>query len=143
MKKFFQKVEAFFKKAFGSSKWEKTASTTLSIVTPLITTLLALTAGPVVAAAVGGVLTTVQKDFAAAAVILDDMDQAGASAVGTPAQVVAILNSAKTNLSSILSIAEVKNSGKIADVTTTVNTIIAEIDAIIEAAPAKPAPPAA
>jgi hypothetical protein len=134
MKKFFAKVEAFFKKAFGSSKWEKTASTTLMIVTPLITTLLTLVAGAPVAALVGGVLATAQKDLAAAVVIIDDMDTAGTTASGT-AQVVALLNAVKTNLTSILSIAEVKNSTKVADITAGVNTIVEEIDAILEAAP--------
>lgn len=135
MKKFFQKVESFFKKIFGSSKWEKTASTVLTIVTPLLTTLLTLTAGPAVAVAVGGILATAQKDLAAAAVLLDDIDQAGTSATATPQQVVNILNAVKGNLTSILSIAEVKNSGKQAEITTTVNTIVAEIDAIVGAAP--------
>jgi hypothetical protein len=135
MKKFFSKVEAFFKKVFGSSKWEKTASTTLMIVTPLLTTLLTLVAGAPVANLVGGILSTAQKDLAAAAVVLDDMDATGSTASGT-AQVVNILNGVKTNLSSILSIAEIKNSTKVADITSAVNMVTDEIDAILAAAPA-------
>jgi hypothetical protein len=136
MKKFFAKVESFFKKAFGSSKWEKTASTVLTIVTPLLTTLLALTAGPSVAAAVGGVISQVQKNLAAASVLIDDLDAAGASATHTPQQVVAILGAARSDLSSILQLAEVKNSGKQAEITQVVNTIVDELDAIVAAAPA-------
>src|SRR5579871_3713854 len=101
MKKFFSKVEAFFKKAFGSSKWEKTASTTLTIVTPMVVGLLTVTVGPAAAAAVAGVLSTVQKDLAAAAVLIDAMDEAGTSATGVT-QVVNILGSVKSNIGSIL-----------------------------------------
>ena len=134
MKKFFAKVEAFFKKAFGSSKWEKTASTTLTIIIPMITVLLTVTVGPAAAAAVSGVLSTLQKDLSAAAVVIDAMDEAGTSATGV-AQVVNILNAAKANLSSVLQIAEVKNSGKVAEITTTVNTLVDEFDAILAAVP--------
>jgi hypothetical protein len=134
MKKFFSKVEAFFKKAFGSSKWEKTASTTLTIVTPMVVGLLTVTVGPAAAAAVAGVLSTVQKDLAAAAVLIDAMDEAGTSATGVT-QVVNILGSVKSNLGSILQIAEIKNSGKVSEITTVVNTLVDELDAIVAAAP--------
>jgi hypothetical protein len=134
---FFSRVEGFFKKVFGSSKWEKTASTTIAIIAPLLETVLTLTAGAPAAALVAAVVATVQKDLAATAVLIDDVDAGGASVATGPQQIANLLNGIKANLGGLLSVAEVKNSAKIAEITTAVTTVTAEVDAILAAIPAK------
>lgn len=130
---FFKKVEAFFKKVFTSTKWETTASSTLLIVGPLLQTVITLLAGAPAGSAVGGILADIQTDLGAAKAFIDDANLTGATS--SRAAAVNLLNSVKTNLPQLLAAAEVKNSGKQAEITSIVNTITGELGEILSAAP--------
>jgi hypothetical protein len=136
---FFHSVGAAFKKLFGSSTWERTAASTITYVAPLLETIVQLAAGSAAEQAVAKVIATVQSDLATVAAVVDG------TASGTPhgtAVVVSALGSIKTNLSGLLSLAEVKNSGKVSQITTAVNLIVGEADAMLGAMPgASSAPP--
>ena len=138
MKKFWERVEAAFKKLFGSTTWEKTASAVLSYVAPLLETLVGLTAGGPAETLVAGVVSTVQKDLATIEAVVGD-------ATATPpanelAAATEALTSIKTNLGSILTAAEVTNSAEASKITAVVNTIIGEIEAMLANVPSSAAP---
>jgi hypothetical protein len=133
MKKFWDKVEAAFKKLFGSTKWEQTASSVVTYVAPLLETLVALTAGGPAAAIVTGIVNTVQADLATVAAVVN-----GATAtppVNELAAVMQALASIQTNLPALLTAAEVKNSTNASKITAVVNTIIGEVEAIADNIP--------
>jgi len=134
MKKFWERVEAAYKKMFGSTSWEKTASSVLTYVAPVAETLVALTAGGPAATLVAGVVAAVQNDLATVSAVVSD-------ATATPpanelAAATNALNSIKSNLSSLLNAADVKNSAKATEVTAAVNTVIGEVEAMLQAIPA-------
>lgn len=131
---FFKKIEAFFKKVFTSTKWETTASSALLVVGPLLQTVITLLAGAPAGSAVGTILADVQTDLGAAKAFIDDANLTGATS--SRAAAVNLLNSVKTNLPQLLAAAEVKNSGKTAEITSIVNTITGELGEILSAAPA-------
>jgi hypothetical protein len=133
MKKFWYKVEDAFKKLFGSTTWEKTASSVLTYLAPLLETLVALTAGGPAAALATGIVDTLQSDLATVAAVVN-----GANA--TPpanelAAVIQALESIETKLAALLTAAEIKNSTNAAKITAVVNTIVGEVEAILENIP--------
>lgn len=142
---FFHKVGSAFKKLFGSSTWEKTASSTITFVAPLLETIVGYVAGSGAENTVKGIIGTVQSDLATIAAVVDGGQ---VDAHGT-AVVVSALNSVRANMSGLLNLAEVKNSDKQAAITTAVNLVVGEVDAMLGALPAAqavntvaPAPPA-
>jgi hypothetical protein len=129
MKKFFERVEAAFKKLFGSTTWEKTASATITYVAPLLETIVQLTAGSAAETVTAGVVATVQSDLATLSAVVD-----GATATPPANELAAAteaLTSIQTNFGSLLAAAEVKNSGKVTEITAVANTIIGEVEAIL------------
>jgi hypothetical protein len=133
VKKFWHRVEAAFKKLFGSSKWEKTTSAVISYIAPLLETLVALTAGGPAAALVTNIVSIAQTDLATLAAVVD-----GATATPAANEVSAAinaLNSIKTNLAALLTAADVKNAATSLQVTATVNAIIGEVEAILANVP--------
>jgi hypothetical protein len=116
------------KKMFGSTTWEKTASSTLLYIAPLIETISGLAAGGPAETIVTAVINKVQAALGTLSVVIS-----GAATTPTAsdmAAAVAALNSIKTNLSSLLQVAEVKSAPKSAEITEAVNTVIGEVDAI-------------
>lgn len=133
MKKFWHKAEAVLKELFGSSSWEKTASATLTYIGPALQLLLTLAAGPQVAAIVGGVIAKAQAGLATIGAVVN-----GATSTPAPnavAAAVAAANSIRANLTGLLSVAEIKNSTRSAEITAVVNEIVGELDEFVSNAP--------
>jgi hypothetical protein len=135
---FFSHVGSFFKKLFGSeASLARTATVSIAVIAPLLETALAVTVGEPAAAAVQAGVTIIQNDLAAASATI--------SQAGPNPTAISFLNSAKTNMQQLLTAAEIKDPQKLATFTTTGQTIISELEAIIEVftpAPAAPAAPA-
>lgn len=130
---FFHKVEAALKKIFGSTTWEKSVSSTLTYVGPLLELLVGLAAGGPAAALVTGIVNTTQADLGTVAAVVN-----GATATPAASELAAAtsaLNSIKANLPQLLTASEVKNSTKATEITATATTIIGEIEAIMENIP--------
>lgn len=71
IKTFFEKLWYFLKaEAPSAANWEQAASTALKVASPLLDTLLTLTAGEAVESKVAGIVAQVQKDMAGAAGLL-------------------------------------------------------------------------
>jgi hypothetical protein len=131
---FWHKVEAALKKIFGSSTWEQTAISVLTYAGPILQTVVALAAGGPAEALVAAAIATAKSDLGVAAAIVN-----GVTSTPAPNEValfVNSMNSIKSNLTGLLTAAEVKNSGKQAEITSAVNLIVDEIDACVAHAPA-------
>ena len=126
VKTFFEHVWAALKDHFGdAAKVEQAASIGLGVLAPLLNTLLTLTAGETIASKVAGVVATVQTELANAAALLS-----GAEA-GDPSHTLdGFLSDVQTNLGTLLTDADVKNSTKATEITGVVNTLIGEVEAI-------------
>ena len=139
MKTLFSHIKHFFEKLFGSTNWERVAINTLAVVGPLLSTLVALTAGAPAAALVSKIVATAQADLQTVAGLVTSV-QSG-TATGTAAQLQNLLAGVKANLSSLLTAADIKDVDTQAKVSAIVNTVIEEIDAILGELPtAAPAP---
>jgi hypothetical protein len=140
VKKFWNKVESAFKKLFGSTNWEKTASAVITYVAPLLELLVGLAAGGPAETLVAGIVNTVQADLATVAAVVN-----GATATPPANELAAVtnaLNSVKANLPALLTAVEVKNSAKSTEIASTANTIIGEVEAILANMPTAAATPA-
>ena len=146
---FFSSVKSFFHKLFGSlPSWEKSASSTLTLLAPLTEEIVALAAGEPAAAQVQSVIGEVQKDMATVAAVTSGA--AGAPSATSYQTATTALNSIKSNLSGLLSAGHIKNADTLSKVTGIVNTVVGEVEAILSeipaptsAAPPAPAAPAA
>jgi hypothetical protein len=140
IKTFFDKIWDFLKaEAPSAQNWEQAASTALKVASPLLDTLLTLTAGEAVESKVAGIVAQVQQDMSGAAGLLS-------GAGGTKATLTSFLTSIQTNLGTLLTDADVKNATKFTEIESTANTIIGEIEAVASSMPSDytpPAPPAA
>lgn len=118
------------------STWEKKASSTITFVAPLLETIVGLVAGSGLEKTVAGIIGTVQSDLATIAAVVDggQIDAHGTAVVASA------LNSVKANLSGLLQVAQIKNSDKQAAIMSTVNLIVGEVDAMLDALPAAPPP---
>ena len=143
MKTLFSHIKTFLEKVFGSTNWERVAVNTLAVVGPLLTTLVTLTAGAPAGALVSKIISIVQADLQTAATLITSV-QSG-TATGAAAQLQNLLAGVKTNLTSLLTAADIKDADTQAKVSAIVNTVIEEIDAILAEMPtsAASAPPAA
>ena len=123
---FFAHLKAWFDEHLGSIQSdEKTAATALAVCVPLLNTLITLTAGAPIAAKVSAVATTVQTKLNNAIALLN-----GAEA-GDPSHTVdGFLAEVQTNLGSLLDDVDVKNSTKATQISSVVNTLIGEVEAI-------------
>jgi hypothetical protein len=129
-KSFFDKIGDFFKDIFDNkATWEKTASTALAVVGPLLDTVVGLTAGSAAATAVSNVITQVQKDLQAALALLSS-DTGGTA----KQQVTQLISGVQSQLATLLADADVKNSAEAAKITSAVNLISGELQAILDAA---------
>ena len=124
----FAKIKAFFKKFFGDEPaWSKVALNTLTVVAPLVETVLALVQ-PEFVAPVTSVLNTVKTDLATAAALID-VGQANPTLTG-------ILQSVQTNIASIESLAGIKDAATQQKFAAIVTTITDEVGAILQSIPA-------
>jgi hypothetical protein len=135
MKSFFHSALAFFKKVFTSTDWTHGAQVAITVAAPLAETVASLAAGPAAGAEVANIINTVKTDFGVVTVTLGQIQTA-------PGNVSAItllkntLASIKTNLQSLLTVADIKDPATLQTVTLTVNTIVGEVDAVLESVPA-------
>jgi hypothetical protein len=127
--KIFSSIEAWFKKVFTNApSWDKIASATLTVVAPLVETVVALTAGEPASAAIAVIVGKIQSDLGAATALIE-------SATASPT-LTTILNAVKANLSALLVAGQISDPKTVAEVTSIVNTVIAEIEAISSVVPA-------
>lgn len=128
---FFEHIGDFLKDHLGSAaSFEQTAATTLTVVAPLLNSLLALTAGEKYATKVSAVVAQVQTSLSNTAALLN-----GAEAGDATHSVAGFLTEAQTALPTLLADADVKNSTKVAQIEGIVNTVLGEIGAIAAAIP--------
>ena len=128
-KTFFEKVGAELEKLFGAgSKIEQQIQAVVTYVAPIVSGIISF-ADPAIAPLVNKVIAIVQADLATLSTVAQDTTiTAGSTAAATA---VSVLTSIKTNLSGLLQMAEVKNSAKISQITSAVNTVVAEVQAIL------------
>ena len=127
IKLFFEHLGDFFGK---TSNFEKKAALTISVITPLLQSLIGFAAGTPAAAKVSGVVTQVTNDLNDTAAILNGAQTTG----GVTLQ--SLLSSVQTNLATLLTDADVKNSTNAEKITAGVNTVLGEVSAIVAAIPA-------
>ena len=141
VKTFVEKVEAEARKLFGSTTWENTLSSGISYTAPFLEILVGLAAGEPAEALVAAAVSTAQADLATIKALVS-----GARVpAGSPALTVvrAALNSLQSNLGSLLGAVEVKNSKTSSEITSAVNLIVGEANALLARAPSATAAPAA
>ena len=131
---FFDKIGRFFKKVFSTTSWEQTASATITVVAPLLETVVALVAGAPAEALVANVVSEIQSDLAASTVLIQDA-ALGNGTTSTKTAIQSILTAVQTNLKSLENMAEIKDAATQAKVTAAVSAIGAEITAILTAIP--------
>ena len=125
----FSGIGGFFKRLFGSEQnWEKAATITLAVATPLVGTLLTLTAGPAASAAVLSIITQIQNDLKS---VNDVIVTAGPAPTAET-----YLNSILVNLKELEASADVKDATHQQAVTLITTTLISEIEAVIAELPA-------
>jgi len=134
MGKFFKSIGGFFAKLFSHApSWSQTASTTLTLATPMLNTFLQLTAGQDVANETVNVIGEIKSDLAAVATWLSQShDSADPSVI---AQIRATLTAVNTNLAALLQAGHIKNPDTLSKVTIAVNAFTGEISAILDVLP--------
>ncbi len=123
----FKKIISFFVNIFGSTTWEQEASNSISLVAPLIETIVTLTAGESNSATVANVIKEVQTDLTDIVSFING--------TGPNVNVTSVLNSIISNLDSLLAAGHIKNAVTLTKVTSIVTTIINEIEAILKIIP--------
>lgn len=133
---FFEKIGSALKKLFTNTTFEQQISSTIKYVAPLVETILTFTVGQPAEQVVAGIISEVQTDLATAYATV----QGATVAAGSPvtAVIAAAFASVKANLASLLADAEVKNSTKVADITSAVNLIDGEVTALLSNLPTSP-----
>lgn len=131
----FSAIGGFFKNLFGKEQnWEKVASVTLAVASPLVGTILTLTAGPAASAGVLAIIGQIQNDMKA---VNDVIVTAG------PAPTAAsYLNSILANLKELETSADIKNSTNANAVQLITTTLISEVEAILAELPSSSLPAA-
>ena len=125
----FGKIESLFKEVFGSAAtWEQIASTTITVVSPIVETIITLTDGEPAALAVAAIVAQIQTDMANVAKTI--------TAAGSSPTVTTTLNSIITNLQALLTGADIKDATTLTKVESVVKTLVAEFEAILDAIPA-------
>lgn len=125
---FFEAVGTEIEKLFGASSLEQKAQAVISYVAPVVNTIVGLL-DPAVAPLVAGVISAVQSDLATISVVVQSATAAPGS---TAAQTIkTAITGVNTNLNGILQMAEVKNSAKIAQITSAVTLISGELNALL------------
>lgn len=124
LKSFFSEVETEFKKLFGTAPAAlQTASGVLTVVAPLVESIVALTGNEAAAAAISVVVGQVKADMAAVSTLIK-------SSGATPT-VTSVMNAIVANLKDLLTAGDIKNESTLSTVTAVVNTIVSEIEAVL------------
>ena len=126
---FWRDVEGVFAKLFGSkAAWEETASQVLTVIGPLVSTVVTLVGGAGAGLAVQSVIGQIKNDLVSAIVILQSNPGGTAKA-----QAQALISSLNANLQSLLEDADVKNSKAITQITAAVTLVSGELQGILAA----------
>jgi hypothetical protein len=133
---FFEKIGHDLKEIFTSTTWEQKTLAAIAYSEPFLVGMLDLV-DPTIAPLVSSVLAAVTSDLGTVKNVVSQGTVAPGSSAAT--EVVSALNSVKSNLSSLLTDADVKNSANVAKITAAVNLVNGEVDAILDEAPS-PAP---
>jgi hypothetical protein len=141
---FFAKLGSFFKRLFTSAPtWEHTALSVIGYVSPIVESVLTI-ADPPLAVVLTPIIERVKASLTTLYTVTSDLQVTpGTTAIVT---IQRELDAVKSDLSSILSLAEVKNSAKAASITAAVNLVVGELDNLlaqlpVSSAPAPPVPP--
>jgi hypothetical protein len=134
MSSFFSKIESFFKKVFGSVAWQQTASAVLTLILPLLKTVLTLVVGEGAADAVTAIVNEVISDLGTVSVLITQ-SQGDPSVIGTIGN---LLNAVVSNLTALLSAGHIKDTATLSKVTAIVNTVVGEAGAILKVLPTPP-----
>ncbi len=125
----FSKIGLWFKKVFGSeAAWERIASATITVIAPLVETIVSLTASEPASAEVTAVVNQIQGDLAAVNLVIT-------SAGGSNVTISSLLSAIETNLQTLLTDGQIKDPATLAKVTSVVDLVIGEIQAILKVIP--------
>ena len=102
---------------------EKAAALTLQVAAPLVETIVGLTAGEAAAAEIAVIVTDVQTEMANVQTTL--------AAAGPAPTVTSALTAIVSNLKALLTGAQIKNPATLSKVSTVVETVVGEVEAII------------
>ena len=130
---FFHKIEDAFKSIFGSSNWEKTASTTIAVIAPLVEAIVTSTAGEADAAQVVRVVTEVQADLGVVSSLLAAVSAGTTTSADAAQKISAVLIAIEQNLQGLLAAGHIKNPQTLAKVQSIVTTVVGEVSAILGA----------
>lgn len=132
---FFKTAFNWLKKVFTNTDWTHAAQVSITIAGPLVETVAALAGGPAAGAEVTNIVNVVKTDFGVVSTTLGQI-QAGSTNVNTVTLLKNTLGSIESNLKNLLTVADIKDTATKQTVTMTVDTIVGEIDAILESVPA-------
>lgn len=120
------KIEVIFTKLFGSAPAVlQTVSATLTVVAPLVESILALTGNEAAAATILVVVSQVESDITA----VDALVQS----TGATPTLTSVLTAIVSNLKTLLTAGDIKDAATLSKVTAIVDTIVAEFEAILSA----------
>ncbi|HEY2361223.1 MAG TPA: hypothetical protein VGK36_08915 [Candidatus Angelobacter sp.] len=127
----FKKIGTFFKNLWNETpKWSESVSTGIILVAPLANTIVAMVA-PDEVPLVQNVVSQVKSGLAAAAKFASDAHGSDAA----PAGLITTLEAVKSNLGDLLTAGHIKNADTLTKVTAVANSIIGEVEAILEVVP--------
>ena len=139
VKSFFEHIGEWLKDHLGDAQTvEHQAATALAVLSPLLSTLITLTAGSAIAAKVASYVSAVQTKLANASALLNGAETTVQS--GTPITLDSMLSGVQSDMAALLADADVKNSTEIAKIESVCNTIVGEVEAIQTATAGHTAP---
>jgi len=129
VKSFFEHIGEWLKDHLGDAQTvEHQAATAIAVFSPLLNTIITLTAGSAIAAKTASYVATIQTKLANASALLSGAETTVVS--GSPITLDSVLTGVKSDLTEFLADVDVKNSTKITEITSVCNTIIGEVEAI-------------
>lgn len=129
VKSFFEHIGEWLKDHLGDAQTvEHQAATAIAVFSPLLNTIITLTAGSAIAAKATSYVAAIQTKLANASALLSGAETMVVS--GSPITLDSVLSGIKSDMAEFLADAGVKNSTEIAKITSVCNTIIGEVEAI-------------
>lgn len=141
IKSFFSRVPSVFANLFAKApSVAQTVNTTVKLVAPIISAIVAKAAGDESAAVVDSIIKEVETDLA---VVAGTIQATGLSGTGK-ATVQSSLQAVVDNLQALLAAGHIKNAGLLGEITSDVSFAVNEINAVIDVVktyqPAAPVP---
>jgi len=128
LKTYFEKIKILFKK-FSQEEptWAQIAETDIAFGAPIVENIVTLVGGATLGSEVTNAITLIKNDLAVVTKFIKEEDSSS--------NLSEALETLKANFTALLSIAAIKNSAKVTEITAYVNTIIGEIEAILTLLP--------